>query len=87
VKNSEERVTSKGKLTIIYSQKETQNEYLKYINYLQRKKYLNEEVEILDVEDLQGVSGLKAIRVGILYHKGDSSEKRVTYESLIKSLN
>jgi hypothetical protein len=87
VKNSEERVTSKGKLTIIYSQKETQNEYLKYINYLQRKKYLNEEVEILDVEDLQGVSGLKAIRVGILYHKGDYSEKRVTYESLIKSLN
>ncbi|MFD0933128.1 GAF domain-containing protein [Psychroflexus salinarum] len=87
VKNSEERVTSKGKLTIIYSHKETQDEYLKYITYLQRKKYLNEEVEILNVEDLQGVSGLKAIRVGILYHNRTTPEKGITYENLIESLD
>ncbi|MBZ9628466.1 GAF domain-containing protein [Psychroflexus sp. CAK1W] len=86
IKNSEERITSKGKLTIVYSQLETQEEYLKYIHYLQRKKYLDEEVELLDVEDLQGVSGLKAIRVGILYHNGSTPEKGITYEDLFESL-
>ncbi|NEV94068.1 GAF domain-containing protein [Psychroflexus sp. YR1-1] len=86
IKNSEERITSRGKLTIVYSQLETQEEYLKYITYLQRKKYLNEEVELVDVEDLQGVSGLKAIRVGILYHNGNTPDTGITYENLIESL-
>lgn len=87
IKNSNERITSKGKLTIVYSQKETEDEYLKYIDYLQRKKYLEKNVEVLDVEDLQGVSGLKAIRVGILYHTGDNTEESITYEDLIESLD
>lgn len=87
IKNSNERITSKGKLTIVYSQKETEDEYLKYIDYLQRKKYLEKNVEVLDVEDLQGVSGLKAIRVGILYHTGDNTDESITYEDLIESLD
>lgn len=87
IKNTNERITSKGKLTIVYSQLETQEEYLKYINYLQKKKYLDEKVEILEVEDLQGVSGLKAIRVGILYHSEGSTGKAITYENLIESMD
>lgn len=87
IKNTKERITSKGKLTIVYSQNETQKEYLKFINYLQRKKYLDEDVEVLDVQDLQGVSGLKAIRVGILYHTKNTSDDGVAYHDLIKSLN
>lgn len=87
IKNTQERITSKGKLTIVYSQLDSEEEYLKYVDYLQRKKYLDEEVEVLEIEDLQGVSGLKAIRVGILYHTKDSSEEGITYESLIESLD
>jgi hypothetical protein len=86
IKHTEERITSKGKLAIIYSQKESEKEYLKYIHYLQRKKYLDEDVEVLDVEDLQGVSGLKALRVGILYHTDKSEASGLTYEDLIESL-
>ncbi len=87
IKNTKKRITSKGKLTIVYSQKETEEEYLKYINYLQRKNYLDTNEEVLEVEDLQGVSGLKAIRVGILYHTNSDSNKNITYEDLIESMD
>jgi hypothetical protein len=87
VKGSSERVTVKGKLTIIYSNEETESEYLKYIDYLQKKNTLMKDVELLEVEDLQGVSGLKAIRVGIVYHRGESSSQPVTYDELMSSLN
>ena len=85
VKNTQERITAKGKLTIVYSQKETEVEYFKYLKYLQHKKYLADDIEVLDVEDLQGVSGLKAIRVGILYHSENRS-KVLTYNDLMKTL-
>ncbi len=87
VKNTEERITQKGKMTIVYAQKESEREYLKYIKYLQQIKYLGEEIEILEVQNLQGVSGLKAIRINILYHKNNQKNKSLNYDDLMKSLN
>ena len=86
-KDSEERITQKGKLTIVYAQKESEREYLNYIKYLRKIKYLGDEVEVLEVQDLQGVSGLKAIRANILYQKSDDKDETLTYKDLIKSLN
>ncbi|MDX1544295.1 MAG: GAF domain-containing protein, partial [Christiangramia sp.] len=54
VKGTEERVTQKGKMTIVYSQSSDEREYLQYIKYLQAKKYFGEEVEVLELEDVQG---------------------------------
>lgn len=88
VKGTEERLTQKGKIAIIYSQRNDEREYLRYIKYLQAKKYLGKNVELLEVEDVQGVIGLKAIRVEILYHlEKTSKEEIITYEDLIKELN
>ncbi|WP_127845349.1 GAF domain-containing protein [Psychroflexus aestuariivivens] len=87
VKDSEERITQKGKLTIVYAQKESEREYLNYIKYLRKIKYLGDDVEILEVQDLQGVSGLKAIRANILYQKSNDKDETLTYKDLIKSLN
>lgn len=88
IKGTDERITQKGKLAIIYSQSSDEREYLRYIKYLQAKKYLGEEVELLELEDVQGVIGLKAIRVKILYNLDESSsEKVITYEDLIKELH
>ncbi len=67
IKNSSERITQKGKLTIVYSQETEQKEYLDYIRLLQHKNLLDKEIERFDVEDLQGVVGLKALRVGFIY--------------------
>jgi hypothetical protein len=74
IKGTKERVTQKGKISIIYSQKSDEKEYLQYIKFLQSKKYLDTEIEILELQDLQAVSGLKAIRVGVLYHDKQNKE-------------
>ncbi|MGB7841919.1 MAG: GAF domain-containing protein [Salinimicrobium sp.] len=89
IKDSEERVTQKGKIAIIYSNSEDKHEYLRYIKYLQSKKYLGQKVELLELEDVQGVIGLRAIRVEILYHvEGENRpEQVITYDDLIKVLN
>ena len=89
VKGSEERITQKGKIAIIYSNRKDEREYLRYIKYLQAKKYLGDQVELLELEDVQGVIGLKAIRVNVLYHLEDEnhSEQIFTYEDLEKVLD
>ncbi|MBQ4821604.1 GAF domain-containing protein [Aquimarina sp. MMG016] len=87
IKGTDQRITEKGKLVIVYSQSSDEREYVKYINFLQSKKYLEEEIEIVDIEDLQGVTGLRAIRVNILYHKGEEDKEYYTYEDLMKEIN
>ncbi|QIH34041.1 GAF domain-containing protein [Sphingobacterium sp. DR205] len=64
IKGSFERITQKGKLVIVYSHLHEETEYLGYINLLQHKGLLNDDIEKFEVEDLQGLIGLKAIRVG-----------------------
>lgn len=87
IKGTEERVTQNGKITIVYSQKSDEVEYIQYINFLQSKKVLDDNIEIVQLEDLQGVTGLKAIRVGILYHTDDEDNKAFyTYDDLMKEI-
>lgn len=64
-KGTQKRITEQGKITIVYSHAEEEKEYKKYIEYLQFQKVLEPTVEFLEVEDLQGISGLKAIRVKV----------------------
>jgi predicted metal-dependent HD superfamily phosphohydrolase len=68
VKNSTERITQKEKITIVYSNSAEEKEYTKYIKYLQHKDILDAEIEQLEVEDLQAVSGLKALRVKVKHN-------------------
>jgi len=88
IKGTEERVTQEGKIVIIYSQREDEREYLKYISFLQHKRQLDKDVEIVELEDLQGVTGLKAIRVSVLYSKNkDNKKEYYTYDDLITEIN
>jgi len=87
IKGTEERVTQPGKIAIIYTQSEDEKEYLKYISFLQSKKKLCDDIEILEIEDLQGVTGLKAIRVSVLYsNKKDTAGIYYTYEDLMNEI-
>lgn len=87
IKNTDERITQPGKIAIIYSQKEDEEEYLKYIRFLQYQKLLGDEIETLELEDLQGVTGLKALRVNVLYSKNsDKVKEYYTYEDLISQI-
>lgn len=65
LKDSEERLTQPGKIAVVYSQQKELNEYLEYIEYLQHEGLLGDLVEHLDLEETQGISGLKAIRVEV----------------------
>ncbi|PKA84374.1 hypothetical protein ATE92_2562 [Ulvibacter sp. MAR_2010_11] len=88
VKGTEERITQPGKITIVYSQKEDEKEYMKYIGFLQSKRQLVDDAEIVKVEDLQGVTGLKAIRVSVLYTKEkDDAKEYYTYDDLLKQIS
>ncbi len=86
IKGTTERVTQSGKMVIIYSQKEDEMEYLRYIRFLKSKGYFTNNIEIVELEGLQGVTGLKAIRAEILYHTGEEPEKTYTYEELMQEL-
>ncbi len=86
IKGTNERLTQKGKLSIVYSQKKDELEYLRYISFLKSKGYFTNNIEIVELEGLQGVSGLKAIRAEILYRKNTEDEKTFTYEDLMDEL-
>jgi hypothetical protein len=86
LKDTKERLTQPGKLAIIYSNDREANEYRRYLKYLQSINYIESEIEWLTLNDLQGVTGLKALRVTIIYQKsfGDIKESRAA--SLLKEV-
>ncbi|HOZ70662.1 MAG TPA: hypothetical protein PK328_14900, partial [Chitinophagaceae bacterium] len=65
IRNSDERLTQPGMVAIVYTQAKDATEYKEYIEFLQHKELLQPGIESLDLEELQGVSGLKALRVAI----------------------
>lgn len=74
IKNSGERLTQPGMIAIVYTQARDAGEYKEYIEFLQQKELLQPGVENLDLEELQGVSGLKALRVAIQPEKTKEAE-------------
>ncbi len=79
IKGTKERLTQPGKIAIVYTHDHDLKEYIKYIDYLKDQDYLTSKVEYLNIEDLQGVSGLKAIRVGVNYNR---ESKKITFKKL-----
>jgi hypothetical protein len=54
IKNSKERITAPGLITVVYSNEEEGQEYRKYLNVLQSQHRLGETIEDVEVEELQG---------------------------------
>jgi len=65
IKDTDERLTQPGKIAIVYFNSAEAKEYTGYIKKLQKQGLLNDDLEYLDIEELQGVEGLKALRVGV----------------------
>ncbi|RAU82317.1 GAF domain-containing protein [Pontibacter arcticus] len=63
IRDTEERLTQPGKIAIVYTQPKEMQEYMRYIEFLQSAGYVAQEVEFVDLEEMQGVPGLKAIRI------------------------
>ncbi|GEC72637.1 hypothetical protein SAMN05443543_105159 [Flavobacterium flevense] len=86
IKGTKERITQKEKITIVYSHQSEETEYLKYIKFLQFKNLLEPAIEQFEVEELQGVYGLKAIRIKVL-NTDDNLETQYSYKELLETLH
>ena len=86
IKGTKERITQKNKITIVYTQKKEEMEYRRYIQLLQHKNMLGNVIESFDVEDLQGVTGLKALRVAVTYNTNQRADGTYSYNDLLKEL-
>ena len=62
---SHQRITQPGMLTIVYSMESEWIEYSQYLRYLQREGWVSAEIEMGNVEPLQGVTGLRFARVAV----------------------
>lgn len=80
IRDTDERLTQPGTIAIVYSQQKEVGEYLEYIDFLKNEKLLTGDVEHLELEDTQGISGLKAIRVQVNLQAdvvdGDAEKKK-----------
>lgn len=66
IKGTEERLTQPEKIALVYGNVKDLEEYLGYIEYLHSKQLISNQIEYLELEEMQGVYGLKAIRVTVL---------------------
>jgi hypothetical protein len=81
VEGTNERVTQPGKLAIVYNQPAEALEYRAYIEYLQALGCLTGPVESLELGELQGVQGLRALRVEIALDN-PMLQKRIDMEGI-----
>ncbi|CAN5352391.1 hypothetical protein BH23BAC1_BH23BAC1_08880 [soil metagenome] len=65
IKDTNERLTQPGTVAIVYSNNKEMLEYQEYIGFLQNKNILKPGISLLELEELQGIKGLKAIRVEV----------------------
>ena len=77
LRGSDERLTQPGTIAIVYSQPREAREYRRYMEYLAALGYIDPEIEELELEDLQGIYGLKAFRVRISAQAPDKEVQAV----------
>jgi len=66
IKNTNERLTQPGKIAIVYTDNKIMQEYAPYFLQLQQENMLTGNVEYLELEELQGVRGLRAVRLSVV---------------------
>lgn len=66
IKGTNERLTQAGKVAIVWLQERDRLEYQEYLDHLVRKGYISPDIEDLELDKMQGVEGLKAIRVTVI---------------------
>ncbi|HMH48938.1 MAG TPA: GAF domain-containing protein [Candidatus Acidoferrum sp.] len=80
INNTTERLTQPGKIAIVYSQPSEAQEYRRYLDYLQSLGYLKPGIEDVELEELQGVHGLRALRVAVDLTRPEIDQPRALSE-------
>lgn len=63
IRGTGERLTQPGMIAIVYSHDSEGIEYRRYLDFVTASGYLRSGIEDLELEELQGVPGLRALRV------------------------
>ncbi|RJR50631.1 MAG: GAF domain-containing protein [Desulfobacteraceae bacterium] len=75
VKGGAERITQPGKVAVVYSQPQEGREIRRYIDFLRSQGFIKGGTEALEIEELPGVQGLKALRAEIDLESSALSER------------
>jgi hypothetical protein len=75
IRETNERLTQPGKIAIVYTQSRDAAEWKEYIEFLQNQNLIKPGIEQHDLEELQGVVGLKALRVDINFDETPPQKK------------
>ncbi|MGE0493358.1 MAG: GAF domain-containing protein [Vulcanimicrobiota bacterium] len=65
VRPTNERLTQPGKVAVVYSHPTEADEYREYLDFLEHQGLVGKDIEDLELQDLPGVSGLRALRVEV----------------------
>lgn len=65
VKGGRQRLTQPGHIAVVYSHPKEGRDIQRHIEYLQNRGYLEKDLEAIDLENLPGVRGLRALRVPV----------------------
>jgi hypothetical protein len=87
IKGTSERITQPGHIAIIYSQEKDALDYVKYLDFLASKKYIHRDYRDFELEDLQGITGLKALRAKVNYDSSSNLKGAYTVDELIKTIS
>ena len=75
VKGGRERLTQPGKIAIVYSHPKEGRDIRRHIDYLQSREHLLGDLETIELENLPGVQGLKALRVSVNQEAGAAARR------------
>ncbi len=65
VKESRERLTQPGKIAVVYGHPDEAREMRRHLTFLRSENFLTDEQEDLELEDMPGVQGLRALRANV----------------------
>ncbi|HYG02717.1 MAG TPA: GAF domain-containing protein [Chryseosolibacter sp.] len=83
VKNTGERLTQPGKIAVVFNQAKMEDEYRRYFTYLRDKNLITGSVELLELEELPGANGLRALRVEV---KKQPKKSQIVSDDRLKEL-
>ncbi|MFA6222848.1 MAG: GAF domain-containing protein [Desulfomonilaceae bacterium] len=75
VKINNDRLTQPDRIAIVYSRPEEAMEMRRHISYLQDNDFLLDDLEYVELNDLPGVQGLRAMRVGVNVQSSKIAER------------
>jgi hypothetical protein len=82
IKNSAERLTQPGKIAVVYNQAKAADEYRRFFEYLASRKLIAPQVEELELEELPGANGLRALRVQVLRDQPGTEKSEHFFKTL-----